>query len=263
LGTAAERVNVRTDGVGTVHLLSSVTSGYGSINYASNSGAGWSANTNLATGWYDSGFRSGNYYHQAVMNTSSSAAGYSFIFDLQNWGGSVSWSSENIAASGLPGWPSPGIAYNSAIAIGAGGLSLGTDGHVMAGYVNAGTGYVLSYNGTAWSSLNLGAASDVSVLSDAVGGEFAYYASGGLLKQSLGGAPSENVMINGATVGGYRPLFGYVGAGQSELLYLENTTNKLMSYAVPEPAVFWLISLAGGSFLVLRRPRKIAPMAML
>jgi len=248
--TGATNAKLRTDSAGTLHLLSSVNSGYGSINYTSNAGSGWAANTNIATGWYDSG--SGNYYSQAILATSASATGCSYIFEADNWGGRASWSSKGIAASGLTSWPNPGTDWNTSETIGFNGLSLATDGHAMAGYQLGGTGYVQSFDGTTWTEMNLGAASDVMVLADAVGGDFVYYASGGILKQSLGGAAAQDVMIGGLTVAGYRPDFGYLDAEQSQLFYLDSTTNYLMSYAVPESGSIVLCLLAGAGIVALR-----------
>jgi hypothetical protein len=258
LGTGAERANIRTDSAGTVHLLSSVTSGYGSINYTQNSGAGWSANTNLASGWYGSG--SGNYYHQAVMTTSLNAAGYNFIFDFQNWGGRVSWSSESIESSGLPGWPSPGLGWNSGIAIGAGGLSIAANGKIMAGYVNGGTGFVQAYDGAAWTATNLGAASDVSVLSDAAGGNFAYFVSGGNIMRSFNGGAAEAVLVDGTAASGLNPSFAYVDAEKSQLFYRDSVTNNLMSYSVPEPGTFGMLAMWGTLIAFMRRQRTQIPL---
>jgi len=251
LGTGAERANIRTDSAGTIHLLSSVTSGRGSINYAQNSGAGWSVNSNIATGWYDSG--SGYYFHEAVMTTSLNATGCNYIYDFQNWGGRVSWSSESIESSGLPGWPSPVIGYQSGITIGAGGLSIATNGNIMAGYVNGGTGYVQSYNGSSWTAISLGAASDVSVLSDAAGGNFVYFVSGGNIKRSLNGGASETVLVDGTAVSGVNPSFGYVDAEQNQLFYRDSVTNNLISYAVPEPGTYGILAMGGTLIAFMRR----------
>lgn len=252
LGTGAETANIRTDSAGTIHLFSSVTSGYGSINYTQNLGNGWAANTNLATGWYGSG--SGNYYHQAVMTTGANAVGYQFIYDFQNWGGRVSWSSESIETSGLSGWPSPGVGWNSGTIIGAGGLSIAANGNIMAGYMNGGIGYVQSYNGAVWSGVSLGSATNVSVFCDASGGNIVNYVSSGLLYQSLdGGTTSQNVTISGTNAAGSQPLYQYLDSERSQLFYIDSATGSLMSYSVPEPSAIWLVLLAAGAFFS-RRP---------
>ncbi len=77
------RVMLRTDGAGTMFLMAE-SGGYGSFDLASNDGSGWSAFTNLFTGYYDSG--SGNYAHQMVLAADPGGAGYKWACEADNWG---------------------------------------------------------------------------------------------------------------------------------------------------------------------------------
>lgn len=230
------RVMLRTDGAGTMYLLSegSGTSGRGSLDLATNTGSGWGSFTNLAYGWYDSG--SGLYYHQGILATGA-GTGYRLGLEVDNWGGQASWSSKALTTSGFSSDSSMGYGWNSSGLLGNSALALGTGGNAIFGHVVSGTGYIDLYNGTTWAgAASLGSATYVSVgyFEET---PFAIYASGGQLYQTVGGAPSA-VAVGETSLSGSSPLLFTWGDQNAMMLYLDGSNQLVLASAVPEPAAY-------------------------
>lgn len=250
---------IRADASGKLHLLTE-SGGYGAFNYASYESGAWSALTNLATGWYDSG--SGNYYHQARLATAPDASGYKYLFQFRDWGGQASWSEQSISQSGspsgVPSWSPPSTGWISSVSLSRGALSLGPGGRVAAGFYIGASGYIRVYDGSSWQETSLGSgASDIAVWSDPQnpGDTTGFFAEGGILKQFQNGSISD-FLIDSATVSGAKPLFAKAD-GNLELYYL-NSSGALMSYStIPEPSVFGLATAGIALTAAVRRLGKI------
>lgn len=249
-------LRLRTDNTGTMYLLSqgSGNAGRGSIDIATNTGAGWIAPVNLAYGWYDSG--SGNYYHQAQLAASTSAAGYRLAYEADNWGGRADWSSSSFTTSGFspdtgvgfPGYQNGGVLFQNSLSVGASGA--------IFGYSMSGTGYVRTFNGTTWGSdVSLGSISSLAVdATNMYANTFVVYSQGGNLMQ-YNGTTNEAVSYSLAALAGTAPVL--FGDGMVEhLLYLDGSGQLMYAQAVPEPATWAaLAGLAALGVVLARRLR--------
>lgn len=159
--------SIDTDSTGAAHVASD-SGGYGHIVYVKDEGGTWSAPIIELSGWYDSGCRCGNYYHQPVIRVDSGDK-YHLAYEFDNWGGQASWSDKSINIASNSAYGDKGIGgfeWNAGVGLTKDSLTLKGDETYIA-YTNGGTQNIALVNAS-WTVLSSFAGSAGS----------AYYKSG-------------------------------------------------------------------------------------